>query len=200
MKVGFLHVGDEPRHAEKMVASVKRHMPFVEVVQWTDEDTPEVQGADQVIRHEWNGEKITVFKMQCMAANQGDTLILDTDIIVQADISGVFNLPFDVALTWRDGPIFDEDHQDITKIMPINTGVMFCRTPEFWVDCLRWCDDKHIGWYSDQVAVAAVHKRWNTLRLHTDNFNYTPLKKYEDVSKRLIVHYKGQRKGWMLDL
>jgi hypothetical protein len=83
--------------------------------------------------------------------------------------------------------------------MPINCGVMFTRNPAFWAACLEWCAQHEVtDWYADQLSVAAVHKRWNTLRLHTDNFNYTPLKRHEDVSRRLIVHYKGDRKEWMV--
>jgi hypothetical protein len=183
-----------------MIRSVNRHMPFAKVMQWTDEETPVVKGADHVLRMPWDGDNPMLFKMGFLAANVGEVLALDTDIIVQADISSVFKLLFDVALTWRDGPIWDEDHQDITKIMPINCGVIYSREGGFWKDCLRWCDDKPVGWYADQLSVAALYKQWNTLRLHTDNFNYTPLKKHEDVSRRFAVHYKGTRKEWMLDL
>jgi hypothetical protein len=81
--------------------------------------------------------------------------------------------------------------------MPINCGVMFSRSPAFWHACLEWCSGKDVGWYADQLAVAAVWKRFNVLRLHCDNFNYTPRSRDEDVSSRYAVHYKGKRKEWM---
>ncbi|MBK7515399.1 MAG: hypothetical protein IPI51_07265 [Betaproteobacteria bacterium] len=138
-----------------------------------------------------------MFKMEHLANLEGDILILDTDIIVQKDISKVFAFDFDVALTWRDGPIWADNGQDISKIMPINCGVMFSRSPAFWKHCWEWSNEHPGGWYSDQFAVAANWRRFNVLRLNCDNFNYTPNAKTEDVSNRYIVHYKGNRKEWM---
>jgi hypothetical protein len=196
MIVAFLHYGQDPKHAEAMVRSVRKHMDCV-VAQWTDAETPKVEGADLVKRGNWDKSNPMLFKMGFLIRQVGDALVLDTDVIVQADLSHVFSLPFDIGLTWRDGPIFDPDGNDLTRIMPYNCGVMFHRNPDFWRSCLEWCEGKPVGWYADQLAVAAVAPKFDTLRLHCDNFNYTPRKPDEDVSKRLAVHYKGKRKAWM---
>lgn len=197
MRVAFLHARQDPKYARLMVASVKLHMPGVSVMQWTDEETPVVDGVDNVLRMPWDGENPTIFRMQFLAAGVGDILCIDTDCIVQADLRPVFGLPFDVAFTWRDGPIFDGNKQDITKIMPVNCGVMFSRSAAFWKACLEWCDMHEVKeWCADQLAVPRING-FDVLRLHCVNFNYTPFKQHEDLSKRLVVHYKGDRKAWM---
>jgi len=200
VKVAFLHAKQDPKYAVAMVASVKRHMPGVEVLQLTDDTTTAIEGCTAV-RLPWNGEEPMILKMTHLSKLTGDILALDTDVIVQADVSGVFSLPFDVALTWRDGPIRGPKGEDITKLMPINCGVMFCRNPEFWHACIQLCMVHEIEhWCADQLTVPHVARQFNTLRLHCDNFNYTPNSKNEDVNGRLIVHYKGNRKEWMLPL
>ena len=198
MRVAFLHAGQDPKYAQVMVASVRRHMPGVEILQLTDETTPAIDGCAPV-RLPWDGEEPMFFKMAHLARLHGDVLALDTDVVVQADLSGVFTLPFDMAFTWRDGPIRGPGGQDIAKIMPINCGVMFQREPRFWLACMDWCQQhKCDHWCADQLAVAHNAIFWDVLRLHCENFNYTPNKRTEDVSQRLVVHYKGDRKEWML--
>lgn len=198
MKVAFLHAQQEPTYANAMVQSVQRHMPGVELLQLTDEWTPELEGC-RAVRKKWDGNDIMVFKMRHLSELEGEILALDTDVKVQADVSSVFALPFDVALTWRDGPIRGPSGQDITKIMPINCGVMFSRNPEFWRACVEFCMVHEVEhWCADQLTVPHVARGFNVLRLHCDNFNHTPNSRDEDVSSRLIVHYKGDRKDWML--
>lgn len=195
MKLAFLHVGQDPELAYKMVASVRKFADC-EALQLTDMETPAMDGCTP-IRRDYDGENMTVFKLEHLANLDGELLILDTDLLVKRDITNIFQFDFDVALTWRDGPIWAEDGTDITKLMPINTGVMFSRSQRFWQVCFEWAKEHPGGWYSDQLAVSAQWRRFNVLRLNCDNFNYTPNSKSEDVSSRYVVHYKGKRKAWM---
>lgn len=194
MKVAFLHARQDPLFAGLMVKSVRRHMDC-EIAQLTDDDTPAIDGCT-VIRKTWCGNPM-IFKMQHLAELDGDVLVLDTDVIVQADLSAVFDHPFDVALTRRRGPIWDTDGNDVTIPMPYNCGVMFSRSKAFWRACLEWCPDD-VGWYADQLAVAAVSPNFDTLTLECDEYNYTPKRSDEDLTGRKAVHYKGARKEWML--
>lgn len=173
-------------------------MPGVECLQLTDEQTPAVNGCS-VKRLPWDGTGVMLWRMRHLAQLDEDVLCLDTDVMVQADLSSVFALPFDVALTRRDGPIFDPEGTDITKMMPYNCGVMFSRSPFFWQECIGLCEaNEYDGWFADQISVAKVAPHFNTLKLHCDNFNYTP-KHGEDVSRRYALHFKGQRKEMMLE-
>jgi hypothetical protein len=197
MIVGFLHARQDPKYAKKMIESVKKVLPYVDIVQWTDEDTPQIEGC-RIVRRSWDRRNPMIFKMNFLAEQDENVLVLDTDVILKADVSSVFALPFDVALTWRDGPIRDPEGNDLTKIMPFNCGVMFSRSSRYWQACLEWCAIHSVdSWYADQLAVANV-KGFDVLKLHCDNFNYTPRSQDEDVSGRLAIHYKGKRKEWML--
>ena len=101
-------------------------------------------------------------------------------------------------MTWRSEKIVDENGVNISELMPYNTGVVFSRSKQFWKDCIDFGKDKNFGWYTDQASVAVISDRYNTLKLHCDNFNYTPKKKDEDLSSRYVVHYKGNRKNFIL--
>jgi hypothetical protein len=194
MRIAFLHARQDPRYAEMMLASVREHMS-AEILHLTDETTPALDGCT-VVRREWIDNPM-LFKMGHLAELDGDILVLDTDVIVRADLGCIFGLPFDVALTERDGPIYDSGGKDVTRAMPFNCGVMWSRNRDFWLACLKWCEGKPVGWYADQLAVAAMFPKWDVLRLHCYNFNYTPKNASEDISTRLAVHYKGHRKEWM---
>lgn len=204
MVVTFLLVGNEQIPlAERMVASVRKAMPFVKIVQQTDDVTPAI--VDDVVRIPWDGMKLMTYRLQHLSAMPaGDTLILDTDVWVQQDVTNVFeDRNFDVALTKRDGSIMWRGI-DIAKLMPYNTGVMFSRNPRFWQKAHAWCSkaqEEIQNWFGDQMAVKGVCDQFNVLELPCEEFNYTPSSKDEDVSNRAIVHYKGAagRKQWMLE-
>lgn len=197
MKLAFLHARQDPKYAVLMVESVKRHMPQAEIIQLTDLDTDPVWGVDQVMRRPWHVENPIFLKMEHLAELEGEVLVLDTDVIVQADLSPVFGLPFDMALTWRDGPIYDEAGNDVAKLMPYNCGVMFQRNKVFWSKCLEWCAKNSPGWYGDQLSAVNIAPQFNVLRLHCNNFNYTPRRAEEDVSMKYAVHYKGKSRKFM---
>lgn len=194
MKVAFLHARQNPVFAEIMLKSVRKHMPGMECVHLTDDDTPAIEGCT-VIRKTWEKNPM-LFKMRHLSELDGETIILDTDVIVRADLREVFEYDFDVALTRRKGPIFDSNGNDVTIPMPYNCGVMFCRNPAFWKACLAWCPPD-VGWYADQLAVAAVSPDFHTMALDGNVWNYTPNGPDDDVSSKKVVHYKGLRKEWM---
>ena len=196
MRVAFLHAKQSPRYANWMVGAVREHMPGVEILHLTDAGTPAIEGCT-VVRREWEHDNPMIFRMEHLAALEGEVLVLDTDVVVQRDLSPVFGLDFDMALTWRDGPIMDGKGVDITRAMPINCGVMFQRNSRFWRECLRWCVGKDPGWYADQLAVAQTIWRFDVLRLHCENFNHKPRSADEDVSGRWAVHYKGNARRLM---
>jgi hypothetical protein len=200
--IAFLLVGDELRPlAEKMVASCKRHMPTVPIMHMRDEKTQEIDRCmSQVLP--WDGKRLMLYRGQHLAAlPRGDVLSLDVDVIVQRDLRPVFHKPFDVALTKRKGPILDGDGVDIAKLMPYNAGVMFSTRNAFWTRVLEIIKDlpeEAQNWWGDQLAVKAAAPEFNTLDLPCSIYNYTPATEDEDVSDKAVVHYKGNRKDWML--
>lgn len=199
MRVAFLHARQDPACALLMLESVRRH-GIDDIIQLTDETDPALPGC-AVQRLPWDGTGVMEFRLRHLAAlPDQDLLLIDTDVLIQADVRAVFSFPFDIGLTRRDGPIFDAEGNDITVVMRYNGGVVFSRRQAFWQQCHAWIEEQDAGlqdWYGDQVALAKFSPQWNALLLHCDNFNYTPLDRDEDVSGRLLVHYKGRRKEWM---
>jgi lipopolysaccharide biosynthesis glycosyltransferase len=201
-KVVFLHVGDDNKLPELMVKSVLKAMPGVEIVQLTDLHTKQVKGASSVVRKPFNGYLMT-FRMEHLADLTGNWITFDTDIIVNDDLSHVFDTYFDVALTKRYGKILDERGKDIVQMMPYNTGVMFSRNPQFWKEAyrllLKMPESAH-KWWGDQLSVRLVadSKKYKMLELPCDTYNYSP-KNLDDHKQCLVLHFKGARKEWILN-
>lgn len=201
--ITFLHVGEDLTLPEIMVQSVRNALGSVEIIQMTDESTPVVSGVSSVVRKRFNGYLMT-FRMEHLAALRGEWITLDTDVVVNGDITQVFSQDFDVALTKRYGKILDPDGIDIVEHMPYNTGVMFSRNHQFWEGAykqllLQMPQSAH-KWWGDQLSVriAADSGRFNVLELPCDKYNYTPAAQGEK-SDALVIHYKGKRKEWMIN-
>jgi hypothetical protein len=195
MVVGILLAGHCPKHARLMLKSVKDVLKC-EVIQMTDEDTPELPGVDRVIRRKRT--PLMLFRFEHILAlpdsDHTELLLLDSDVLVKRDVSDVFQRDFDVALTRRSEPEL--------QVQPYNTGVMFSKNAQaFWRDCLLYTHTytgEYKEWWGDQFAVrdVAQDKPHKILTLDCDEFNWTP-QHPGDSSDARIWHYKGMRKHWM---
>ncbi len=201
MNVCFLHVRQERAHADKMLESVRKHITFERIVHLREPSEEPFEGCSSQSLP-WDGTKVEEYRLRHLAAlPDGEWLSLDTDVLVQHDLSKVFAFPFDVALTQRDSPVWDTNGNDVTKVMPFNAGVMWWRSREFWADCYRWIQlqgDATQKWYGSQIVLPIIAQRYQVLKLHCDNFNYSPRVEDEDMSGRFCLHFKGWRKPWML--
>lgn len=208
LTVGFMHIGKISKVAQIMVASVKKAMPTARIVQMTDADTKPVTGVDEVIRKRYDGKYPMPYRLLHLKDfPDADAVFLDTDVVVQKDLSPIFENEFDIGLTVRTGPVFDPDGVDLTMEMPYNTGVMFSRPTgrPFWEEAYRCCMALPAGekeWWGDQLSVKTAADT-SVLKIATfpcDLYNYTPGSPDADVSDKFVVHYKGLRKQWMLRL
>jgi hypothetical protein len=210
----FLHVGDDLSLPTLLVASLRKAMPSTRVVQLSDKTTAAVPGVDDTVRRDWDGTRLMSFRLEHYAAlPEASWLLLDTDMIVQADVSVVFEMDgrFDVAMHRREStivrpPAWEEFPellgQDLASFMPYNTGVIFSRSARFWAVArqrLAGLEARYHRWFGDQVAVRMALETgdFRALDLHPA-FNYTPQEEHDDVRRAYIVHYKGKRKAWML--
>lgn len=209
-----MHIGGDCALPELMVRSARLAMPEAHIVQFSDTDTPAVAGADRVIRRAVSGDEMMIARLDHLAHfEHREAVFLDTDIIVRRDLREVFELPFDVALTRRYGELtvaaddpFGRHFAsgNLIDYMPYNAGVMFSRTQDFWVDCLRACEGMHPNfrrWYGDQMALKAVADRnyYAVFELAEARLNYSPEHARDWPDEALILHYKGARKAWMKD-
>lgn len=198
MKVGvFLVRKHDPAHyvaADGLVRSVRRVMPDVEIVHFTDETSPGIYGADEVRRRP--KARMAVLRMEHEAACEGDWLFLDTDVLIQHDVSRVFDASFDVAIAARPAGSLEGPGEH-------NFGVVFSRCPAFWraiLDRLRILPDEQQTWMGDQIAGCDVirSKAFN-VHILPPAYNYAPETPEDTPEDVTILHYKGPRKRWLLE-
>jgi hypothetical protein len=123
LTIGFLHVGRVSKEAQIMVASVRAAMPGARIVQMTDTETKPVTGVDDVIRKRYDGRFLMPYRLLHLKDfPPSDAVFLDTDVIVQQDLTSIFAEDFDIALTRRYKPVRDLHGYDLAGEMPYNTG------------------------------------------------------------------------------
>lgn len=207
--VGFLYVGPVSQVAQIMVASVRAAMPRAHIVQMSDYATKKVTGAHEIIRKQWDQKTLMVYRLLHLKEfPAGNSIFLDADVVVQKDLSHLFDDVFDVALTYRDetDPSLRLTPEAYEK-MPFNTGVMLSRASgrEFWAEAHRLCLGMREGdqcWFGDQLAVKelAATTTLGVKQYPCALFNYSPAHWEENLSDKFVIHYKGDnRKIWMVD-
>lgn len=203
MKVGFYHVemGKKSPLPELMVRSVRKAMPDVEIVQFTADKAAKVPGVTEL--KIMPVERLAMAVLSAYRSVEGDWLFLDTDVIVQEDVRAVFADPFEIAVSERAGTLRDKENgSKFMAQMPYNKGAVFSRSDLFWEMAYDHCFDMEKGqqeWMGDQVAMCRVIARdVFKVKVLPNRFNYAPLQRTEDVSDKAILHFKGDRKSWMV--
>lgn len=201
MNVAFLFQGPLPQSlARAMCESVRKAMPGVRIHQLTDLGTPPLHFVDAVQRVDMTD--LIDFRFQHLARFPEDVICIDYDCIVQRDLNAVFDQPFDLAFTRR--PKNDRTaSQSAAEAMPHNLGVIFQRPSgkAFWEDVAQTWAQSEYNWLAGQILVSQkIAKRdFNILELPGEYYNYTPSAPDEDLRARAVVHYKGNRKHWMVN-
>lgn len=206
MKIGFyLSEGKKSTAyilADVMLRSARKVMPGIEVVQFSDEHSSRLWGVDSIVRKE--GKNTMRLRLEHYQT-PGEWLFLDTDLVVQADVSHVFANDFDVAVSDREGSMLPgEMGGEFMRRMPFNLGAVFSRSPEFWREALKrfdsYPDNLKGEIISDQLAVNETinESAFKVKVLPGARYNLSPREEGQDVREAAIVHYKGQRKFWML--
>lgn len=202
MKVSVTFFGEAPVSIAKAMIFSVRPVMDCPIVQLTDEKTEKLEWVDEVQRLPYEGD-FGDFRLRHFMRVEGDVLHLDYDVIVNRDVSNIFEQDFDVALTRRP----DNDptaSKNINRVSPHNMGVIFSRNPDFWSEVHTHYMAMPIkSWMWIQVATTemAFHlkDRFKIVELPGDVYNFTPRTRTENVSDKAIVHYKGDRKHWMAE-
>lgn len=189
-------------------------MPHISVVQLTDQATPPVPLVDEVRQGDPAGIPLKPYRLLRYSELEFDNwLLLDTDIIVNVNVQSVFSYDssFDVAMLMRTnmkvGPRILSKFPELTgekfvKLMPYNGGVIFMRNPTFFKQAFAWTMTLPPIWRDewDQLAIAQIAKsgQYKITNL-PEYFNYSPWCWNDpNIAKAFIVHYKGERKKWIL--
>lgn len=205
MKVGFFHAStDATVHtalAKILIASVRRAMPGVAIVHFTDMNTKAIDGVDDVHRREAGPIALSVLEHYASVA--GDWLFVDTDVVVLRDVQHVFHDPiFDIAVATREGTLKDSEvGTKFMASMPFNKGVVFSRARDFWMaaaSLLRRETEKQQTWMGDQRAMNDVIAAGRfAVKILAAGYNYPPKFIGQPVRAHHILHFKGPRKSWM---
>jgi len=207
MNVGFYHITREDTRSstmpDLMVRSVRRHMPDAWIVQFGTDLSMRLTDVNYFVRRAPLPMALALIEYKKFISVTGeDWLFLDTDVVVQRNVSEVFDdREFDLAVATREGTM--RPHEVGSRFMarnPYNCGAIFSRSAEFWRHAYARAE-QHIGrhdWGCDQEAMCQViaSERYRVKVLPND-YNYPPHSADEDVSAKAIVHYKGSRKKWM---
>lgn len=189
MRIAYLFVDfghDESEEQRKLasisIASVRKHMPGVEIIHLSDLRTKTLEGVDSVLCMPWEGNN----RGDLQAQLHGDMLFLDTDTIVTKDLSGVFeDMDFEVAVARR--PDYWEH-----KEAEFNQGVVFSRNEKFWKAVAEKARQRQS--YDEIGFTDVVLNGGFRVKLLPETYNFSIP---HDIA---VFHFKGQRKKVMLDL
>lgn len=213
MKIGFYLIDTQTLDsmcgyacAQALIASARRVMPTCQIVHFTDDISPSVEGVDETIR--LMGEPMARLRMRHHASVTGNWVFVDTDVVFQADVQSVFTTDFDIAVADRDWEHV-KAAAGFTDRMPFNMGVVFSRTHSFWAECyarVRQLEKPQQRWMGDQEVFCELIEegRFTVHQLPGSVYNFPPSLDDNDVSRAIeakaaIVHFKGaQRKPMML--
>lgn len=189
--------------ARIMIASVRRAMPNIEIVQMTDGDT-EALPVDTVIRKRFNHTFWVPWLMEFVSELPGQVLFLDSDIVVQKDLRALFNTGADLVITTRGPKVF------AGRQMPFLIGVVASTRPELWLELrdrvLAMPDTEDQSWWGSQLAIFDLwmeeqngRGKWKIAVVPCDPYNYVPKDENDCPPDKWVLHFKGpRRKPWML--
>lgn len=196
MKVAFyLDSHDLTAIAERSIASVRAAMPQAEIWHLTTPEGPKLS-ADREFRLDVKGE--FAYRQAMVSAEMtGDTLFLDVDVIVREDVSAVFEQDFDVAVT--------TDMKPGAPGIKYNGGIIFSRCPAYWraiAEAGKGMDFRKTpgDWNPIERMRNAVADsgKFKLLVLPGEEYNYVPSNAADIGGK--IMHYRGNRKSWMIPI
>lgn len=158
------------------------------------------------------------------APSHTKVLFLDADTLVRQEFP--FSAS-DLYATWRHRVSAASDGGDIAGLMPYNYGVLGALVSPQILETFIWMRarilqmaSRYQNWYGNQLALAellgaapaaGIERREFNIRwspddrgtpmmaslLPCDQYNYSPEGVDEDVSDKVILHMKGQRKSLM---
>jgi hypothetical protein len=200
----FLVIERDPRpflYATALVEQLVRTMPGVPIIQLSDTRTDRVPGVEEVWRIATTGPILEQRLRHYAALPAGDWLLLDTDIVIRADVRAVFeDATWDLALcdrNWAHAP----QTVSILQRMPFNAGVVFSRSQAFWYDVrAAWASlppEAQSGWEGEQLAIYEVVRsgKFRIKILPGQQYNFPPTEGKPIPEDAAILHYKGARKA-----
>lgn len=217
----FFHVGDDVIVPQKMVNSIREHMPDAYIVMCTDRDTPQIKGVDEMLIGNYPRDRLMEARLSAFAdANlQKPAMYIDTDMIFQAPVNPTELLGdkdvmvcrrsfhrdslFNVHMTGFDMSEYEGDTMD--QVYPYLACATITRDYKSWMGMHSLLTgiipDKYKVWYGDQEALKIMAQGMDRNKVgYLNEWEYACLPEFEDEIIRVglmpkIIHYKGDRKN-----
>lgn len=189
-------------YSKIMVNSIRKHMPFSNIIQMSDRFAKPVPGANSVIKGEYDYHKDTlpsVWFQYMMAVKPNEMVHIDTDMIVMNSIEEIMDGDFDVAICKRGTD--DEISLAYRIFHPYNIGIVATKTRAFWELCSGTLETwfKSHTWDLPQHVIGLVVNSgvFKVKFLDGDIYNRMPKNPDDRDDNVKIWHFKGGRKDWM---
>ena len=212
-------VTEPHQYIQTMFASARRFHPDCRAVVLSDHATRFPPGAEHdIIRYDLDPQQPMLSRsiawLAYLRAAHGHIVFLDSDLLINGDLSHVFAADFAVALTYRDGD----------SKWPINAGINFAHGDklaaagdfhEIWLREFRAAHLKQSVWGGDQDTLRELFAAVDFAR--ADSFDwrlgaipvrFLPCARYNFSTSHktemngyypdaLVLHFKGKRKPYM---
>ncbi len=212
-------VTEPHQYIQTMFASARRFHPDCRTVVLSDQATQFPPRVDiDIIRYDLDTQQPMLSRsiawLAYLRAAHGHTVFLDSDLLINGDLSHVFAADFAAALTYRDGD----------SKWPINAGINFAHGDdlaaaaafhEIWLREFRAAHLKQSVWGGDQdtlrelfAAVDFAREDSFNWRLGDIDIRFLPCARYNFSTAKahemngyypdaLVLHFKGKRKPYM---
>ena len=217
----FFHVGDDVAMPQKMVNSIREHMPDAYIIMCTDHTTPRVDGVSETIMGTYDRTKLMEARLKAFsdALVEVPAMYIDTDMIFNAPVNPTQLLGnrevmvcrrsfhrdslFNVNMTGFDMSEYEGDTMD--QVYPYLACATITRDYKAWMGMhgllTAVIPDKYKVWYGDQEAIKIMAQGMDQTNVgHLNEWEYACLPEFEDEIVRVglmpkIIHYKGDRKN-----
>ena len=213
-------VTEPHRYIRTMFASARLFHPECRCIALSDRGTPFPPGDDiEIIRYDLDPQQPMLSRsiawLHYLHSASGNTVFLDSDLLINGDLAHVFADDFAVALTYRAGD----------QKWPINAGVNFAHGDRLdaaagfhqtWLNEFRRTHGQRSVWGGDQDTLRELFAAVDFDR--DDSFNwrqgeleirFLPCARYNFSTKQAhemdgyypaakVLHFKGKRKPFML--
>jgi hypothetical protein len=188
--------------AKYMIDSVKKQMPNCNLIQLSDWNTPELDGIDTIYRHPALRGTLPEKILKLRMGWHKDGIYLDDDVIVVRPLDHLMDDDFDVIVCERE--YSDGTPLTMRKLSPYNTGVMACKSRQFWFDCMDELSKmkqsfQEFGGEQIAIGIVADSGKYRVKKVEGKMYNRVPKKNFKPSPATYIWHYKGDRKTWIKD-
>jgi hypothetical protein len=199
MRIAFTHFGVAEEIALVMIESVRKHMPNVIITQLSDMTSRRVYGVDEIRRVDARSYPYLLYKH--MSELPTPFIRVDYDMIFQGDITHILDDDIDLAMNLHGDPKVLGSKWG--KAYPYATCIWGAKNKakEFAEDFRnRHMESRRDDWLGliPSVNEVLVTGKYRVKALPGEIYNYTPIDRHDRPKDALVIHYKGNRKHWML--